>query len=312
MPLDGKTCIVTGANSGLGLEVARHFVRMGCGTLILAVRTLSKGQAALENIKTSHPTSDCDMQVWELDMSKLSSVKAFADRVNTELPHLDIAILNAGLASRKWEISPDGWEQTIQVNCLSTTYLALLLLPKLQAQTQMLATKPSSFPPHLTIVASDVHIWTQFPERHASNIIHELNDKSKFRSFERYRVSKLINVYMTEAISVLKQSDGIVVNCVTPGLCRSELLRERTGISGMVFDILKGLLGRTCEAGARTIVYAGTEAGYESNGMFLATNAIAEKAPQLPKDQHTVLRRRVWKELLEILVHVDGEMKAYF
>ena len=73
----GQTVIVTGSNTGLGLEAARHFARLNCAKLILAVRTKSKGEEAKESILASTKrTSDC-IEVWDLDLSSTASVKAF-------------------------------------------------------------------------------------------------------------------------------------------------------------------------------------------------------------------------------------------
>jgi NAD(P)-dependent dehydrogenase (short-subunit alcohol dehydrogenase family) len=94
----GQTVIVTSSNTGLGLEAARHFARLNCAKLILAVRTKSKGEEAKESILASTKrTSDC-IEVWDLDLSSTASVKAFAARAQ-KLDRLDVLVENAGLLS---------------------------------------------------------------------------------------------------------------------------------------------------------------------------------------------------------------------
>src|SRR2546423_3811974 len=89
----GQTVIVTGSNTGLGLEAGRHFARLNCAKLILAVRTKSKGEEAKESILASTKrTSDC-IEVWDLDLLSTASVKAFATRAQ-QLDRLDVLVEN--------------------------------------------------------------------------------------------------------------------------------------------------------------------------------------------------------------------------
>ena len=83
----GQTVIITGSNTGLGLEAARHVARLGAAKVILACRTISKGQTAATNIVSSeHLISDC-IEVWELDLSNYESVKAFGKRPVITVPY---------------------------------------------------------------------------------------------------------------------------------------------------------------------------------------------------------------------------------
>lgn len=110
LDLTGRTVIISGSNIGLGLEAARHFARMNPEKLILAVRTLSKGEDAKAEIIKSAPRAS--MEVWKLDMSSMKSVQEFASRVNKDLKRLDVAILNAGIQTKHWSTSSHGYEST--------------------------------------------------------------------------------------------------------------------------------------------------------------------------------------------------------
>ena len=132
--------VVQLADAWLGLEAARHIVRLECARLILAVRNIEKGEAARQDIERTTGRVGV-IQVWQLDMDNFQSVKSFAERVESELERLDVALLNAGVVSRTFKLSPEGWEETLQVNVLATALLALLLLPKLRASKT-----PSSTP----------------------------------------------------------------------------------------------------------------------------------------------------------------------
>ena len=170
----GRTVIVTGANSGLGLEAARHFYRLNSARLILAVRTIAKGQEAKEYILRNTPQrSEPDaIETWLLDLSSTESTLAFDVRVRTDLPRLDVLINNAGINSPEWKVY-EGYEQAVQVNVLNTFLLALSLLPKLEATV-------AEKEPHLVIVTSEAHRLTKFPEINAPDLYAKLNEKADF------------------------------------------------------------------------------------------------------------------------------------
>jgi retinol dehydrogenase-12 len=108
--LEGRIVIVTGANTGLGFECAVQLLRMKPAKLILAVRSIEKGQAAaLRMIDETNETRPDIVDVWQLDMASFASVQAFSQRVET-LPRLDIAVLNSGVLTREWDTTKDGYE----------------------------------------------------------------------------------------------------------------------------------------------------------------------------------------------------------
>lgn len=128
--LTGQTIIVVGANTGLGLEAAKHFARMKPSRLILACRTETKGKVAVESrskyavpksvfTDTLAPTVALRLEtgyknaeLWLIDLSKFSSVLAFADKFDKDGGRLDYLIMNAGIATVTYEATPDGWEST--------------------------------------------------------------------------------------------------------------------------------------------------------------------------------------------------------
>ncbi|KAF2187146.1 NAD(P)-binding protein [Zopfia rhizophila CBS 207.26] len=216
----GKTIIVTGSNVGLGKEAARHFARLGASTIILAVRSTEKGNAAKEDIERTTNCPKSVIRVWQLDMSSYQSVQDFASRVERELPRVDVALLNAGIVKANFEIMEKD-EATITVNVVTTFLLALLLLPKLKETAQKLNTRPN-----LTITASEVHSWAKFPEKNApeGGIFDKLNENNGHVDMEdRYQVSKLLEVFGIRAMADRKPASQIpvTINCVNPGLCHS-------------------------------------------------------------------------------------------
>jgi retinol dehydrogenase-12 len=174
----GQTIMVTGANTGLGLEAARHFVRLGAAKVILAIRSLERGQVAAESIAKSTGREGV-VELWELDLASYTSVKGLAVRVEVELERLDVVVANAAIFTTEFRLAEDN-EETVTVNFVSTLLLGLLLFPKLR-ETSVKFDKEVV----LTFVGSFVHWLTTFPERKAENILVELADENKARMGNR-------------------------------------------------------------------------------------------------------------------------------
>ena len=168
----GQTVIVTGSNVGLGLEAARHFVRLDAKKVILAVRSVEKGEAAKKSILQSEKKTSDVIEVWKLDLSSYQSSKDFAKRVEA-LERLDVLVENAGIVTEEWKITEDN-ESTITTNVVSPVLHALLLLPKLR-QT---AVKYNTVP-RIVFVTSFVHWLTKFQEQKEERIFEALADKNK-------------------------------------------------------------------------------------------------------------------------------------
>src|SRR5436190_12823116 len=137
---EGKTCIVTGANVGLGLEAARHFARLGASKVILTSRNSEKGETAKKSIIETTKCGPDVIETWQLDLCSHESVKQFAARCNT-LPRIDAVIENAGILTQNFTMAEKD-EVTITTNVVSTFLLGLLLLPKLRETAQRYNIRP--------------------------------------------------------------------------------------------------------------------------------------------------------------------------
>ncbi|KAG6879361.1 hypothetical protein C0992_003279 [Termitomyces sp. T32_za158] len=109
--LTGKTVMVIGANVGLGFEATKHFARMNPARLVLACRSRSKGEAAIEKIQQE--TGYQAAELWIVDLSDFASVVAFADKFEKDGGRLDILLENAAVLPGKYVSTSDGWERTI-------------------------------------------------------------------------------------------------------------------------------------------------------------------------------------------------------
>jgi NAD(P)-dependent dehydrogenase (short-subunit alcohol dehydrogenase family) len=173
-----QTIIVTGSNIGMGLEAARHFVRLDAAKVILAVRSTSKGDVARNSIEESEKRLGV-VEVWELDLARYESVLAFAERAK-RLERLDVVVGNAGVFPFEFAMAEED-ELTITVNVVSTLLLGVLLVPKLRETAMKFGTVPV-----LTFTGSFTHAQATFPEREAANIFEKLADEKTAKMNDRY------------------------------------------------------------------------------------------------------------------------------
>ena len=267
---EGQTIIVTGGNAGLGLEAVRHFVRLKAKKVIIACRSIKKGEAAKADVEASTGRQGV-VEIMEVDLANFKSVKQFVAKVNT-LDRLDILLENAGIQTDKWEILEDD-ESTITVNVVSTFLMALMVLPKLQESA-----KKFNITPRLCIVASEVHFMTDLAaELERSSVFDALRDQSiATMKFIRYCQSKLLEVLYCRVLAEKMKESGkpfVILNYMNPGLCHSNLAGE----AGQTWTarFFKGILARRTDVGARTEVAAVT-LGKESHGKFINNGYISE------------------------------------
>ncbi|KAF2702995.1 NAD(P)-binding protein [Pleomassaria siparia CBS 279.74] len=300
----GQTIIITGANTGLGLESARHFARLGASTVILACRDTSKGEAARSDIlsslsQTSSPskTTTPDIQVWPLDLCSFSSVTHFCQRAEKELDRIDVVMENAGIAIGEFVKADDagGFESTIAVNVVSTFLLALLLLPKLRTTAARFNVEP-----RVVVVSSDAHLFARFAERNEAAIFPCFKLKEKMTE-DRYNVSKLLSVWVVRELGVrMAAHDPVIVNALNPGFCRSDLFRHAPFPLNWFVGFSLALLGRTSEVGSRTLMTAAA-AGRESHGLYMDCCEVRDPSAFAIGEEGQRLQKKVFDELMEEL-----------
>lgn len=321
----GKTVLITGTTSGLGLEAAKKLVILDASNLIITARTVEKGEKAKaeiqqhlrDHVKTTgaKSASNTSITVLPLDMSSMSDVEAFSTTLQNHLGRgtIDAAILNAGVNQRVHKYGPDGYEETLQVNVISTTLLAMLLLPLLIKSSETKGT-----PSHLTFVSSGTimavtqeSIQSFLPSQ---SPLKDLSEESNFPpgklgGSKVYARSKLMLEYAMRHIASLPavydsrtQRPKVIVNSTCPGLCRSDLGRNFTG--SMFFRILLwifyGIFARTASQGANSYISALTR-GTDSQGVLWKDDKFYPVGEMLTSDRGKEFGDVVWEELKRIL-----------
>lgn len=309
--LAGRTIVITGANSGLGLEAAKHLLRLNASHIILACRTVDKAEGAKKEVLKSAPagskSASTEISCYALQMDDFSSLSAFAEKLSSSIPRLDAAILNAGVDLHDFTTS-SGYETTLTINVLSTFTLAMLLLPKLrESATQY------NILPRIAIVGSAVQFWAN-PKSLSSiptseSIFKKLSDEdwsvaqgnAPMKGEARYFLSKLLVmlcvVQLAQTISEGEKEGKplIVVNNVAPGYCITSLFREDENFG--VKMSLKAI-GRPADVGARTLIHGGCEAGKESHGQYLSECKVKKMAAWCQSKEGVEVGKRVWKEVV--------------
>ncbi|KAL1861471.1 hypothetical protein Daus18300_008866 [Diaporthe australafricana] len=293
--LNGQTVIVTGSNTGLGKEAARHFARLGAAKLILAVRNTKAGEAARADIEKTTQCRAGTVEVWPLDLGDYASVKAFAARAAKDLDRVDVLCENAGIATGKKRMV-QGHESTITVNVISTFLLALLMLPQLKETARRHGTRPT-----LTIVSSEVHGWAKLAERKDPAGLLAALDASDDLG-ERYPASKLLEVLVVRQIAPRLKGSGVTLNMLNPGLCHSELSRD----ANIGLEVMKLFLARSTEVGSRTLVAAAV-AGEGSHGSYMSDGVVADRklSAFVQSEDGDSTGQKLWKELSQVLEKIE-------
>jgi NAD(P)-dependent dehydrogenase (short-subunit alcohol dehydrogenase family) len=227
----GRTVVVTGANSGIGLPTARELAEAGA-RVVLAVRDLAKGATAAESI-----SGDCEVR--QLDLADLASVRAFAESWQGEL---SVLINNAGVMRTPERRTADGFELQIGTNHLGHFALTNLLLPQVTGR--------------VVTVASGAH-------RGGSISLDDLNwERRNYRPWSAYQQSKLANLLFTLELQRRLTAAGSAVRAVAvhPGYVATNLLfRSESRFADRMMKNSNRLFAQTDEAGARPTLFAATQ-----------------------------------------------------
>ena len=209
--LSGKVYIVTGANSGVGLETARQLVRQG-GHVVMACRRVDAGEGAateFAGLKGSY-------EVMKLDLAELQSVRDFVQDFCQNHERLDGLVCNAGAVfmGSEPEYTQDGFEVTIGVNYLSHFLLTELLLDLLK----------ESAPSRMALVSSVVHAGSpkSRPRVHLDDLHYR---ERKYSAFGAYAEAKIADVLYAQELAQRLEATGVSVFSVHPGWARSNFGR---------------------------------------------------------------------------------------
>ncbi|MBN2613096.1 MAG: SDR family NAD(P)-dependent oxidoreductase, partial [Bacteroidales bacterium] len=222
--LQGKVILITGANSGLGLEAAKELSKQGA-EVVMAVRNAEKGKAALAKITGDYP--DAKVGLMHLDLSNLESVETFSNEFHTKYSKLDILMNNAGVMwPAQRELTKQGFETQFGINHLGHFALTGLLLDLLKATPQSRVVTQSSI----------AH------RRLADIYLKDLHFEKKYNRFKAYGQSKLANLLFTYELDRRFKENKInsIGVAAHPGVTKTDLFRS----SGKLITFFTNLIAQ--------------------------------------------------------------------
>lgn len=233
--VSGKVAIVTGANAGLGLETTRLLAAKGM-TVIMACRNADKAEAARTQLLSAQPEARLD--VLPLDVSRLSSVREFAELFLANYRQLDVLINNAGVMFPPFELTNDGFELQMATNYFGHFLLTGLLLPRLE-----------STPGARVVTLSSIAHRGGFID------LNDLNSRQRYSRVSAYAQSKLACLMFAFELQRRLQSAGYQTMSVAahPGVANTELARY---LPAWLMRIVGPLFLQSAQAGAEPTLYA--------------------------------------------------------
>ncbi|KAM3403212.1 hypothetical protein ACQJBY_006762 [Aegilops geniculata] len=285
----GLVAVITGASRGIGLETARVLALRGV-RVVMAVRDVSAGVRAKEAIQ-AEIRGGAEVDVLELDLSSMASVRRFAaEFASLNLP-LNILINNAGVMARDCTRSSDGLELHFATNHIGHFLLTNLLLENMKS-----ACRDSGVEGRIVNVSSSGHIMT-YPQGICFDKVH---DPSGFNSLIAYGQSKLANIlHMNELSRVLKDEGvNISANTVHPGVIVTSLFRNRTIVSALMNTVGR-IISRSVEQGAATTCYVAMHPQVQGiTGKYFGDCNIANPSSRAVDAE---LAKKLWNFSLQIV-----------
>src|SRR3984893_9751899 len=229
----GRVAVVTGANSGLGLATARELARAGA-EVVIASRNTDKGAEAVDRIAAAVTAPKLELQ--QLDLADLSSVRAFAARLADERPQLDLLINNAGVMAPPRRETKDGFESQFGTNHLGHFALTGLLLPALLAAAE----------PRVVTLSSGAH-------RIGRIKFDDLQGARRYNNWLAYGQSKLSNLLFCFELQRRATAAGTALQSVAahPGDARTNLqFAGPKWYEQLVMRATNPILGQSADMGA--------------------------------------------------------------
>jgi len=273
----GKSVIITGANSGIGYEATRALVSKGA-TVIMACRSLEKGEIAATQIRNENPGRK--VSVKQLDLSDLSSVESFAKAFLSEYDQLDILINNAGVMATPYGKTADGFEMQFGTNHLGHFALTGLLI-------DLLKSSPKS---RVVTVSSYAHLIGKIN-------FDNLNGEKRYQKWMAYGQSKLANLLFAYELQRLtsKNGENPISVAVHPGYAATNLQKGSS-----LFRFANNFVAQSPEMGALPTLYAATNPEIHGGEYIGPDGFLAQRGyPQIAQsnsrshDQNTA--KRLWK-----------------
>ncbi len=280
-PIAQQTILITGSTDGLGKQTALALARQGA-TVLLHGRDRQRLETTRQEIEDA--TGNTHLETYLADFTALAEVRSLAETLQTQHPHLDMLINNAGIGGGKGsqarrEVSRDGYELRFAVNYLAPFLLTYLLLPCLRH------TPPARIINVSSVGQSPLDFGDLMLERH-------------YDPLQAYRQSKLAQVMFTFDLATMLEGEQITVNCLHP----ASLMNTK-----MVYESF-GYTLSTVEDGVNALMYLATSPALDNvSGKYFDQQREARAHPQA----YDLTARERLRQLSEQLVGLHDEPAAH-
>jgi len=254
--LKNKIVLITGATSGIGKETALGLAKLGA-TIVFTTRDSLKGEKTKKKLIAATNNENIDML--QCDLASFESIKNCCKEFKSKYDRLHVLINNAGVWNFKRRESKDGIE-----NIFATNYLAPFLMTNL-----LLDVLKKSNPSHIINLTSGMHYGTIN--------FNDIEFKQNFSGIKAYRQSKLGLILFTRLLAKKLEGGNVTVNCVHPGMNKTDLGRDAGGFSRMIFK----LMGKDPKIGAETSIYLASSPDVENiTGEYFAKKKIKRSSKE--------------------------------
>ncbi len=257
--IDGKTCLVTGANSGLGFALAVDLARRG-GHVIMACRR--QIPEAGEKVKALSGSDKVEMMY--LDLSKVDTIHNFCNTLKAENRQIDICILNAGVALPKSRKTGSGLEELFLVNYLSNVILTGRLLKDGTIPNDIIANNKGVSEARILFISSDSHQGSSYVDY---NEFGKYLEYGVSKGMEYYSYYKLVaNTYFTELSRRMNANNGIDVgiHVICPGPVNTNIVKEAPWVLRKILRGIFFIIFKSPETAAKAVVYMAISKDYDS------------------------------------------------
>ena len=279
MNLSDKTCLVTGANSGLGLAATKQFAKLGAN-VVLVCRDSQKSRDALVEVKREVP--DAKLELMYCDLSSIKSIQDFTQKFKETHLSLNVLFNNAAVMRQHRTVTKDGFEMMFQTN-----YLAPVLLT-----TSLLDLLKNSSPARIINVAVP-------PEKLCIDF-NDLQSSNNYKSFDDFMRTKLYLLLYTLELSKKLIDTDIIVNSIVPGLFRSELSRE----GSWLLRKMMYLIAISADEAAEKIVRLATSNEIRANSGKIYVKE--KEKPIITYWNDTEVRERMWAVTESLIIRRFG------
>jgi len=275
----GKTCLITGATSGIGEVTAREIARMGA-TVIIVGRSLQKCQSTVASIQQD--TGNPAVSFIQTDLSAISQIHSLVKKFKEQHIRLDILVNNAGGFFMARTLTTDGYEMTFALNHLSYFMLTLLLLDLLK----------SSAPARIVNVASDSHM-----NEHLN--FDDLQFNRMYNPVHAYGRSKLANVLFTYELARRLTDSGVTANALHPGAVATNIWNRPMPWLKFLMEPLMRRVAITPQEGAKTSIYLATSPEVEGvTGKYFVK---CKPRQSNPASYDVTAAKRLWEISLKMV-----------